>query len=197
MLTLRAAATRLAAVREYRDLRLILPPLGFISEPEAIDRAMRRELGLPEAVRRAAVAPGAGALRAILLDVQGAPLREVLGACARRFDSRTPHLRVLLVALAREPLQLGRVPEPRGSPELQRARSVASGGADRAPHRLAAERRRRRRPAAGEPSLSAAPASPAHAASGQEPGEPQAPDGQGPPIARGPGDTRATSAGGP
>ncbi|MHB1263958.1 MAG: Eco57I restriction-modification methylase domain-containing protein [Gemmatimonadaceae bacterium] len=107
MLTLRAAATRLAAVREYRDLRTLLPPLGFPAEPEALDRAMRRELGLPEAVRRAAVVQGAGTLRALLLDVSGAPLREVLGACARRVDSRAPELRVLLVGLVREPLQLG------------------------------------------------------------------------------------------
>ncbi|HEY0996867.1 MAG TPA: N-6 DNA methylase, partial [Gemmatimonadaceae bacterium] len=107
MLTLRAAATRLAAVRDYRDLRTLLPPLGFAAEAEGLDRAMRRELGLPEGVRRAAVARGAGALRALLLDVQGESLRDVLGACARRFDSRAPELRVLLVGLAREPLQLG------------------------------------------------------------------------------------------
>jgi hypothetical protein len=124
VLTLRAAATRLAAVREYRDLRLILPPLGFTAEPEALDRAMRRELGLPEVVRRAAVAPGAGALRALLLDVQGAPLREVLGACARRFDSRAPHLRVLLVGLAREPLQLGLAAWQPGEAMRLRVRSL-------------------------------------------------------------------------
>ncbi len=107
MLTLRAAATRLTAVRDYRDLRTLLPPLGFPAEPEPLDRAMRRELGLPEAVRRAGVVQGADSLRALLLDVTDAPLREVLGACARRFDSRAPELRVLLLGLAREPLQLG------------------------------------------------------------------------------------------
>lgn len=103
MLTLRAAATRLTATRSFESLRELLPLLGFTAPAGRLDRPMRREAGLPGVVKRAAIAAGPGELRALLLDVGAAPLRESLALVARRLAAGAPQRRFVLLAVGGDP----------------------------------------------------------------------------------------------
>lgn len=78
--------------------------LGFATPPLPLDRNARVALGLGEPpIRDAAIAPGSGALRALLVECDpGAPLRDVVSAAAARLSARAPHLLWLLIAAQRD-----------------------------------------------------------------------------------------------
>jgi hypothetical protein len=95
--SLRNAAALLASARSFRDLAPILPALGF-AESLPLDLDGRRAIGLDRAVRRAAVANGAGTLRALLFEpAADAPARETMARVASRVTAQAPHLLWLLV----------------------------------------------------------------------------------------------------
>jgi hypothetical protein len=99
--TLRAAAQLLANADSLDALAGVASAIGYNGSSSHIDEALSRELGLEPACA-ACIAEGAGALRALLIELDGrAPLREVLTRTAAHLASRTPH--VLWIVLATQP----------------------------------------------------------------------------------------------
>ena len=92
MSSLRNAAALLAGARNYRDLPSLLGPLRFGS-PLALDAEGRRGVGLDGSVRRAAVANGAGTLRALLVETAAeASIRAAVTRVAGRVAAHAPQL---------------------------------------------------------------------------------------------------------
>lgn len=72
---------------------------GCSGEPSPLDSRTRAALGLDETIVEASIASGTGALRALLLNLQGAtPIRELLAGTARRLSARAPHVLWLVIA---------------------------------------------------------------------------------------------------
>ncbi len=71
----------------------ILELLGFDAPVLPLDDAARCELGLPESVKSASISRGTGAVRALVVEVEGAATtREVVLHLSRSLASRVPHL---------------------------------------------------------------------------------------------------------
>lgn len=122
MRTLRAAARLLANAANLDSLTPIAAELGCASHPVPLDELLLREIGLDSA-REARIVEGAGALRALLLELDGrAPLAEQLRRVAHRLARRTPH--VLWIVLAAQP--------------ESSSVAIAAWSADRRPPRIAA-----------------------------------------------------------
>ncbi len=97
MSSLRNAAELLAGAHSFRDLAKLSTALGF-AEPLPLDLDARHAIGLDRTVKRAAVANGAGTLRALLLEpVAQAPLRETVSRVAARIAAHAPQLLWLLI----------------------------------------------------------------------------------------------------
>ncbi len=98
MRSLRDAARLLAAADSLDALTSLLAPLGF-GDADPLDAAARAALALPASVHAARCATGAGALRALVLDVRGTePLTEVLPRVAARVDARSPQFAWMVAA---------------------------------------------------------------------------------------------------
>ena len=101
MRTLRAAARLLADAANLDGLTRIAGELGCASRPVPLDESLLREIGLDTA-RQARIVEGAGALRALLLELDGgAPLPDQMRRVALRLAKHTPH--VLWIVLATQP----------------------------------------------------------------------------------------------
>ena len=103
-------------------LAAIAAAAGCAGEPLPLDDQTRRALGLDDAVADARIAPGPGALRALLLVVPDVAPREVLPRLASRLAARAPN--VLWLVVATQP-STGQV-------------AVAAWSAERRPPRVAA-----------------------------------------------------------
>jgi hypothetical protein len=120
--TLRAAARLLADAATLDSLTPIAAAMGCAAAPVPLDEALLREIGLDPA-RQARIAGGPGALRALLLELDGrAPLADQLRRAAHRLAQHTPH--VLWIVLATQP----------DSSSV----AIAAWSADRRPPRVAA-----------------------------------------------------------
>ena len=101
MRTLHAAAQLLSNADSLDALSAIAAAIGCDGVVSRLDNALTGELGL-ETGCRARIAEGAGALRALLVELEGSsPLREVLTRTAARLASRTAH--VLWIVLVTQP----------------------------------------------------------------------------------------------
>lgn len=122
MRTLRAAARLLANAANLDSLTPIAAELGCASRPVPLDESHLREIGL-DSVRQARIVEGAGALRGLLLELDGrAPLSDQLRRVAHQLARHTPH--VLWIVLAAQP--------------ESSSVAVAAWNADRQPPRVAA-----------------------------------------------------------
>ena len=122
MRTLRAAARLLADASSLDSLTPIAAAVGCASQPVALDDLLLRELGLDSA-KQARIVEGPGALRALLLELDGrAPLSDQLRHAAHRLAQQTPH--VLWIVIATQP--------------ERSAIAIAAWSADRRPARVAA-----------------------------------------------------------
>lgn len=122
MRTLRAAAQLLANANSLDALGAIATALGCGGQPTALDESLLHTLGLDAGVN-ARMADGAGAIRALLMQIDGrGPLRDVLVRAAARLASRTPH--VLWIVVASQP--------------SSRTVAIAAWRSDRRPPRVAA-----------------------------------------------------------
>ena len=123
MHNLRTAAERLAGVRSLDDLAALAAALGCTGDPAPFDDDTRRALALGPDVVDVRIARGAGALRALLVELRpAASLRESLIRIASRLQSRTPHLLWVLLGI-----------EQRGN-----GIAIAAWSGDRRPPRVAA-----------------------------------------------------------
>ena len=94
-----------------------------MGEPAPLDAGTIRSLGLGDSIADARIATGAGALRALSLEIAGdAPLSQLIPRIAARLASRAPH--VLWLVLASQP--------------ATRALAIAAWTGDRRPPRVAA-----------------------------------------------------------
>jgi hypothetical protein len=101
VLTLRTAAELLARADDIDGLVPIAGSLGCAGTSMPLDDATRAQLGL-EQVSRAHVVAGAGALRALLLELDDrAVVRDLLPRLAARLASRAPHALWILLAVQR------------------------------------------------------------------------------------------------
>ena len=101
MRTLNAAAQLLANADSLDALSAIASAIGCDGVVSRLDDTLTRELGL-ESGCNARIAAGAGALRALLIEIHSStPLREVLTRTVAHLASRTPH--VLWIVLATQP----------------------------------------------------------------------------------------------
>ena len=92
------AARLLTDARTLDALTPLAAAAGIHGAPVALPRAMRAAAGLADAgVVRARLATGPGALRALLADVDGRPLRDAARALATTLAARAPELLWLLV----------------------------------------------------------------------------------------------------
>ena len=99
MSLLRSAATRLAQVRRPSDLDAVAALLGF-GDFEPLDARAASSLGLSDAVRRAAVARGAGTLRVLRFACDPhAPPRDTVARASAHLSTRSPELLWLVLAL--------------------------------------------------------------------------------------------------
>lgn len=122
MRTLRAAARLLADANNIESLAAIAATLGCAAQLVSLDDALLREIGL-DIAKEARIAEGPGALRALLLELDGrAPLPDQLRRAAQRLAQHTPH--VLWIVIATQP--------------ASSSVAVAAWGADRRPPRVAA-----------------------------------------------------------
>lgn len=102
MLSTHAAARLLADAGDHRALAAIAAACGLDGDPAPLDADARHALGLPRALRRVHVVPGAGTLRALVVELAaGAPARELVARTAARLAARTPQLSWLLLATER------------------------------------------------------------------------------------------------
>ena len=123
MTTLRQAAELIAAADSIDRLQPIARAIGCRGTAERLDDETRRALGIDEPVREARVASGAGALRALLLEMaEDASLREAVHRVATRLATRTPHVLWIVLAAHRERGEL----------------AIAAWSGDRHPPRVAA-----------------------------------------------------------
>jgi hypothetical protein len=135
--TLRAAAELLAAADSIESLAVIASCAGCDGPSQPLDARARSALGLPDCVTAAHVAPGRGALRALLLSVSGgAGMRELLPRIAAKLATHAPHLLWLVVATHSESGELAiaawtddRRP-PRVSALLANRRAIVDSDAD-------------------------------------------------------------------
>jgi N-6 DNA Methylase len=89
----------LAGAESIDGLAALAAIAGCPSEPAPLDADTRRALGLGDGIVEARIAPGPGALRALLLEVGAAEsLRELIPRWAGRLSTRTPHALWLVVA---------------------------------------------------------------------------------------------------
>ena len=101
MRTLRAAAQLLADAANIESLTPIAAAIGCAAHPVSLDDSLLREMGLDSA-EQARIAEGPGALRALLLELDGrSPLHDQLRRAAHRLAQHTPH--VLWVVIATQP----------------------------------------------------------------------------------------------
>lgn len=122
MRTLRAAARLLADAASLDTLTPIAAELGCAARPVSLDDSLLREIGL-ESAKQARIVEGPGAVRALLLELDGqAPLHEQLRRAAHRLAQHTPH--VLWIVLATQP--------------ESSSVAIAAWSADRRPPRVAA-----------------------------------------------------------
>ena len=122
MRTLRAAARLLADAATLESLTPIAAALGCAAHPVPLDDALLREIGL-DLAKQARIVEGPGALRALLLELDGrAPLPEQLRRAAHRLAQQTPHVLWIVLATQSE------------SPSI----AIAAWSADRRPPRVAA-----------------------------------------------------------
>ena len=135
MSTLRAAGLLLANATDLAELAAIAATAGCASPPQPLDDDALRALGLRDFVEAAHVAPGPGALRALLLRFhEEPPIRELLTRVAQRLSTRAPH--VLWLVIGTQPRRgdvaiaawsSGRRPPPRVAALItNRARVVES-----------------------------------------------------------------------
>ena len=164
MLTIASAAARLAAVASLDDLERLVGSLGFTTPALPLDDDTRARLGMPDAIADVRVAAGAGALRALLVELpEGNAPRTAFAPLASRLASRTPHVLWVLAAVERGGTRLGLA--------CFTTPSAGSGRAGaRAPRVVALAADRRRIVASDAETLRAlaAAASPAPAADGQD-----------------------------
>ncbi|HEX5830016.1 MAG TPA: DNA methyltransferase, partial [Gemmatimonadaceae bacterium] len=107
MLTLRAAGRLLTHASDLAGLAAIARLLGCEGEPASLDASLRESIGLAGRGWRAAVAPGPGALRALLMEAPaGSALRDVVSRVARRLAMRSPDALWAVVATERGGAQL-------------------------------------------------------------------------------------------
>jgi hypothetical protein len=106
VLSRRECGALLARADTLAALPAITRAIGFVGEPDPLDRRTRRELGISEHCRRAWIQQRngrGGALRALILDVPAdRPLREHLTSVALRLSARGSPLLWLLCGAARE-----------------------------------------------------------------------------------------------
>jgi hypothetical protein len=118
----RAAARLRANAATLESLTPIATEIGCASLPVSLDDLLLREIGL-ESAKRARIVEGPGALRALLLEVDGrAPLSDQLRRTAHRLVQHTPHVLWILIAT---------------QPELSSV-AIAAWSVDRRPPRIAA-----------------------------------------------------------
>lgn len=119
MLTISDAVVLLQRAADRRGRVALLRALGFHSPAGELDREASTHLGVDPDVRRADVAQGPGALRALLLELpRSATPRDVAGRTARRIAARSPELLWLVVAARRQGDVVVVVPSPGGSTDI-------------------------------------------------------------------------------
>ncbi|MDQ2931633.1 MAG: SAM-dependent methyltransferase, partial [Gemmatimonadota bacterium] len=107
MLQLRTAAQLLAAASSIDTLAAIAGAAGFTAPPLPLDADARTALGLRDVAPELRIVPGAGALRALVIECPSrAPLRESIATIVARLGSRAPHLLWLVVAARRDSTEL-------------------------------------------------------------------------------------------
>ncbi|HKW46117.1 MAG TPA: N-6 DNA methylase [Gemmatimonadaceae bacterium] len=98
MRTLRAAAQLLADASSVDALTPIASAAGCTRAVLPLGESLLRDLGI-ETARAARLADGPGAVRALLVELEGSsPLRGLLARIAARLASRTPHVLWLVIA---------------------------------------------------------------------------------------------------
>jgi len=116
VLSISDAATLLQRASDRRGRIALLRTLGFHAPAGDLDPEAVRRLGVDDLVRRAEVASGSGALRALLLDVPTtAPLRDIAGRSARCIAARAPELLWLVLAAQRNGAVALVIPAPGGA----------------------------------------------------------------------------------
>jgi hypothetical protein len=116
VLTVTDAVSILQRTSDRRGRIALLRTLGFRPPAGELDAKAGQRLGLDEALTRAEVAAGPGALRALVLDVPMAgSLREVAGRAARRIATRAPELLWVILAWQRPGALAFVVPTPGGA----------------------------------------------------------------------------------
>ena len=107
MLALRSAAQLLAAATDVPSLAAIASAAGFTTPPLPLDAEARTALGVRDVVCDARIIPGAGTLRALLVECPARlSLRESVSTLAARLAARSPHLLWLVIAARRESTEL-------------------------------------------------------------------------------------------
>ena len=117
MLTITDAVAILRRTGDRRGRVALLRALGFNTPAGTLNAEASGHLGLDaELLRRADVAAGPGALRALLVDVPAtASLRETTGRVARRIAARAPELLWVIVAARRQGETAIVIPPPGGA----------------------------------------------------------------------------------
>jgi hypothetical protein len=101
--TLRSLAERLASAQTLDSLGELAALIGCDGAPAPLDTDTRRALGLEQDVTAARIAAGAGALRALVIEVTTrGSLREILTRLAGRLSTRAPHVLWMMIAVQRE-----------------------------------------------------------------------------------------------
>jgi len=107
VLPLRSAAQLLAAASNVGSLAAIAAAAGFTASPLPLDVDACTALGVRDIVRDVRIVPGAGTLRAMLIECPSRqPLRESVGTIAARLAARSPHLLWLVIAARRDSTEL-------------------------------------------------------------------------------------------
>lgn len=121
MLTIRAAAALLARAHTPGTARPLLRALGFEAPPQPVDLRLRAALGLDDAIERASLCAGPGALRALIATAPtDADLRDAtrrIGAAVDRHAPGAAWLICLLHPSARQ-LSLAVVSGGSGAPRM-------------------------------------------------------------------------------
>jgi hypothetical protein len=100
--TLERAADLLRGATTLEGVAAILRQLGFAENPLPFDKTAISALGLPENLRAAQIAQGAGALRAMALELEDTPeLREILTQVANGLAKHASQFLWLVVAIRR------------------------------------------------------------------------------------------------
>ncbi len=97
------AASLLSSAIDAGRARPLLTELGFTDNPVLLDGEIRQLIGLDAGIESAYVIPGAGALRALVLETSDdAPAREVIVRLAANLASKLPHLLWIPVVIHRK-----------------------------------------------------------------------------------------------